>query len=102
MCFLMKIQTGNMFPNRDRVVSWVFPPLVSWKPSKGSEGVTDMTSGYGEEQNRKQESILFPAQETHEHRSGSGIQCVCFLFLGWKQTGLKTGNNSLACVLGVA
>lgn len=101
-CFLMSMQIGNMFPIRDLVVSWVFPPLVSWKPSKGSEGVTEMTSGYWGEQNRKHVSILCPAHETHEPRSGRGVRWVCFLFFGWKQTDLKTGNNSLSCFLGVA
>lgn len=59
-CFLMSIQTGNMFPLCDRVVSWVFPPCVAWKPSKGAEGVTEMTPVYGGGANRKQMSILFP------------------------------------------
>lgn len=102
MCFLMSIQRGTMFPIRDLVVSWVFPPRVSWKPSKWSEGVTDMTPAYWGEQNRKQVSILFPTQDTHEPRSGSGVRSLCFLFCGWKQTGLKIGNNSLSCFLGVA
>lgn len=102
MCFLMSIQTGNMFPVRDRVVSWVFPPLVSWKQSKGAEGVTDMTPAYWGERNRKHVSILVPTQDTHEPRSGSGVRWIWFLFCGWKQTGLKTGNNSLSCFLGVA
>lgn len=101
-CFLMSIQMGNMFPIRARVVSWMFPPRVSWKPSKGSEGVTDRTPAYWGEQHRKHGSILFPAQETHEPRSGSGVRLIWFLFFGWKQTGLKIGNNSLSCFLDAA
>jgi len=101
-CFLMRIHRGNLFPIRARGVSWVFPPRVSWRPSKGAEGVTEMAPAYGGEQIGNKCPFCFLPQETHEPRSRSGVRWLCFLFFGWKQTGLKTGNTSRSCVLGVA
>ena len=95
-CFLMSIQRGNMFLLSDRVVSWVFPPRVAWKPSKGAEGVTEMTPAYGGEQTGNKCPFCFLPQDTYEPRSGSGVRWVCFLFFWWKHTGLKIGNNGTA------